>query len=555
MDKKRTIDEVLSLKSGNKIYVDSLLNLNEREQDKIFQLRQKLEIQFQKKEIEYVCIYCKQPVVLRGRKNLSNYTTHYYFSHPYKSNDCIIKNQNSLTEEQIRCIKYNGEKESELHNYLKNRIAHFLNQNNEVNSVKVEKVVKHDEISRKWRKPDILALFNDKIIAVELQLSTTFLSVIVGRTLFYNDKGFFLLWIFPNFSLDSYIQKFTQKDIFYNNNSNVYVFDKEAELKSEVENELIIKCHYKKYKIENEIIIDSWETELIRLSQITFDFDTKQYWFYNSENEKNLFEKEINKRSREKVFTERKNKIENKVKRAIDFIRKFYKNDTTPINEFYYDPVKSLVDSDEIELLNKKLGFQDDNESFITKLFSNQNKTNFLKFILEERKISVNKKAIFKIIFEYENEYMFDKYIFLLFKSGYSLNAQEITLLENNRLSDNIELRRRSSIIYIYSKLRFETDFEISRKNIKILHSIHSLKLNKVVGFRYKNLKGINNYIFEQRPEYANLYIRYLKKFGLYDSFLKEDKNKTFTKKIEQLNILKPTQNIGLDIISKLIFE
>lgn len=384
MDKKRTIDEILSLKSGEKIYVNNLLNLSEREQDKIFQLRQKLEIQFQKKEIEYVCIYCKQPVVLRGRKNLANHTTHYYFSHPYKSNDCIIKNQNNLTEEQIRCIKYNGEKESELHNYLKNRIANFLNQNNEVNSVKVEKVIKHNEIPRKWRKPDILAIFNDKIIAVELQLSTTFLSVIVGRTLFYNDKGFFLLWIFPNFSLDYDIQKFTQKDIFYNNNSNVYVFDKEAELKSEIENELIIKCHYKKYKIENEVIIDSWETKLIRLSQITFDIDNKQYWFYNSANEKNILENVLNNRKREKALTERNNKIENKVKKAVDFIRKFYKNDTSPIDEFYYDPIKGLIDGDEIELLNKKLGFQDDNEGFINKLFSNQNK--LLKIYFRRKK-------------------------------------------------------------------------------------------------------------------------------------------------------------------------
>lgn len=552
MEKKRTIDEILSLKTGEKINVNNLLEYTENDQSKIFQLRQKLEIQLQKKEIEYVCIYCKQPVVLRGRKNFYG-PDHYYFSHPYKSNDCIIKNGNTLTEEQIRCIKYNGEKESEHHYYLKNRIAYYLKKNKDINSVKIEQVIKHQEISRKWRKPDVLALFQNKTIAIELQLSTTFLSVIVGRTIFYNEKGIFLLWIFPKFSLEDDLQKFTQKDIFYNNNSNVYVFDNEAEQQSELQNDLIIKCYFKKYKLENDYIQESWEVKLIFIYEITFDHKSLQYCFHNSEEEKSSLTKVLKNREREKIKKENAIRCEQKVAKAVSFIRVYIKNDQFPSN-YYYDPVKSLVTSEEIQLLDEKLEFTGKNEIYIINLFKKFQKKNFLKYLLETKSIKINKTSIFQIIFNLDDEYLFDDYCFTLFKNDFQLSNVEENFLKEWESDELFERRRRASIGYIYSRLKFETDFENSKKNIKILHAIHSLKLNKVVGFRYENLKGINNYIFEQRPEFSSLYIKYLKKYDLYDLFLNA-KSKTFKNKIEQFQLTKPIQNIGLDFISKIVFE
>ena len=556
MDKKRTIDEVLNLKTGEKIFAEDLLN--ENNQEKIFQLRQKLEIHLQKNEREYVCIYCKQPVVIRGRKNAIG--IHYYFKHPYKSKDCPIKIKSQYTEEQIRCIKYNGEKESELHNYLKTKIAYYLDKNKDVASVRVEKVLKHEEISRKWRKPDILALFSDKTVAIELQLSTTFLSVIVGRTIFYNEKGIFLLWIFPHFSLDTYVQKFTQKDIYYNNNSNVYVFDKDAEQKSEEENELVIKCYFKKYLIENNIVNERWEIELIKISQITFEKSTKQYWYYNSESEKRKCEKTLEDKNQEKLLEEEKIKTKQKVESAIQFIKKFYKNDKNPYSEDY-NPIKYLYKIDELEKLNNTLDFENENSEHIAKLIYKRKKKNFIKFLFEESKIKIDKKAkfdgktIFEIIFDFTEEYFFDEYILILFKSGYLIDEEEWKFLKKMEESNDKEHNRRYSVVFIYSKLKFHSDFDISSKNIKTLHAIHSLRERKVLGFRYENLKGINNYIFEQKPEFAELYIKYLNKYGLYDVFVNDDKSKTFINKIEKYNLTKPQQNICLSIIARLVFE
>lgn len=556
MERKRTIDEVLNLKTGDKIFADELLN--ESNQLEVFQLRQKLEIQIQKDEREYVCIYCKQPVAIRGRKNIAG--THYYFTHPYKSKDCPIKNQTKYTEEQIRCIKYNGEKESELHLYLKNKIAYLLAKNTDVASVKVEKIVKHNEIVGRWRKPDILALFTDKIVAIELQLSTTFLSVIVGRTIFYNEKGIYLLWIFPNFSLDSYLQKFTQKDIFYNNNLNVYVFDKEAEQKSDEENELILKCFFKKYIIENKNIEEKWEIEFIKISQITFEKTSQKYWYYNSEEEKIKCNEYVENVLQEKLFVQQRIKTKQNVETAIRFIRNFYESDKYS-NEESYNPIKYFKNKEEIDQLNERLGFETKNAEFIAKLFYHRKKLNFLKYILNEKNIKINKKAefngnsILKIICEFLDEYDFDEYILIFFKSGYQLDINDLQYLKDFKQSIDKEKKRRYSVVYIYSKLQFDSDFEVCRKNIKTFHAIHSLKENKVLGFRYENIKGINNYIFEQKPEFTELYIKNLKKYGLYDIFLKDGNNKTFINKINKFNLEKPSQNIGLNIITKIIFE
>jgi hypothetical protein len=153
MDNRRTINTILNLTWGNRIEVDELFEDQEKREAEIFQLRTKIEEQIQNNSIEYVCIYCKQPVVVRGRRNFTDHTTQY---------ECLIKTQSQLTEEQVRCIKYNGEKESKLHDTLKNLIGYYLQQDPNVSNVKVDKVYKEKAISKDWRKPDVLAFYNDK---------------------------------------------------------------------------------------------------------------------------------------------------------------------------------------------------------------------------------------------------------------------------------------------------------------------------------------------------------------------------------------------------------
>ena len=53
-----------------------------------------------------------------------------------------------------------------------------------------------------WKKPDISASYKNINIVFEIQLSTTFLSVIVDREYFYKDNQTYILWVFKNFVID-----------------------------------------------------------------------------------------------------------------------------------------------------------------------------------------------------------------------------------------------------------------------------------------------------------------------------------------------------------------
>ena len=180
---KRTIETIFSLKSGLQIDTGDWLRDARRQEDKVFQLRAQIQGQIRSKQIEYVCLYCKQPVVLRGGLSSGYSSKQLHFSHLSKSDDCPIKDKHRFTEEEIRRIKYNGAKESELHYTLKTKLAYYLAQNKDVLKVRVEEVYKNLAISKEWRKPDVLTEWGNKQIAFELQLSTTFLSVIVGRNM------------------------------------------------------------------------------------------------------------------------------------------------------------------------------------------------------------------------------------------------------------------------------------------------------------------------------------------------------------------------------------
>jgi len=70
----RTIQEVLSLESGEHFDAEELFKDPKDREAEIFQLRTKIEEQLQKVKVEYVCLYCKQPVAIRGRKNKYDHT-------------------------------------------------------------------------------------------------------------------------------------------------------------------------------------------------------------------------------------------------------------------------------------------------------------------------------------------------------------------------------------------------------------------------------------------------------------------------------------------------
>lgn len=567
MENKRTIETILSLETGEQHEASELLRDPENREGEIFQLRTKIEIKIRTHSADLVCWFCKQPVAIRGRRNEHDNSKHFFFTHLKESKECIIKTDHKFSEEQIRCIKYNGEKESVLHLKLKTQIAYYLEQDNLIKEVLVEKVFKDKAISEQWRKPDVMAIYEDKKIAFELQLSTTFLTVIVGRTIFYAERGIFLIWIFPNFSLESDLQKFTQKDVFYNNNYNVYVFDKEAQEKSKQKNQLILKCWYQEFRIENEIIRDRWQIAFIKIEELNFDFEKTVFWFYNSELEKIKLNNELENIKKQKQEALKLQRLNYKIDGAVKFLRTYYTEDKAPI---FYDeksPIDKILTESEILALNNTLEFEKKNSQLIAKLFIERKKRNFLKYICEQSVIKINLKTlnngktVFEEITDFVEERDFNFYIALLFRKGYELTERDLQIFDG--LYDNYHLNqsevekeniKRWALISFYRNLKRLDELNKIKENIELFYAIQSLKTGLIIGSDFNNLRQISNNIIEYYGEFGNIYIKSMKFFNQYEIQLKEDKHGKLKAKIDNFELNNPIQNRICDNIIYEIF-
>lgn len=89
-----------------------------------------------------------------------------------------------FVQRQIAAMKYNGAKESLLHRQMKLWLVESLYASGQFTDIRQEKRWQ-GTITSEWRKPDVRAVFGGTPIAFEIQLSTTFLDVIVERRRFY----------------------------------------------------------------------------------------------------------------------------------------------------------------------------------------------------------------------------------------------------------------------------------------------------------------------------------------------------------------------------------
>jgi competence CoiA-like predicted nuclease len=293
---KRKITHVLEYETGECIEADLFFK---KPLDEITIYRSRLQQAIEKfTEPLFGCYYCKQKIRIRGgiaRPNKRKADI-FHFAHLKDSNECHIKTNNQFTKEEIDRIKYNGAKESPLHQKLKYQIAECLGRNEmtkrEVSSVEVEKVI-IDKAAKEWKKPDISACFNDKQIALEIQLSTTWLDVITRRQHFYKEQGIYIFWVFHTFNENDDLRKLTYNDVIYTNNQNAYVFDQEVFDLSKSKNDLFLKCFYKVYYRLEMALRERWESSIVKLSDLKFDEPNFRIYYHDSQTNKKIVEQEI----------------------------------------------------------------------------------------------------------------------------------------------------------------------------------------------------------------------------------------------------------------------
>ena len=276
---KRTIDTVIDIENDEVINAEKFFSQPE---SVVFKMRTELEKAIYLHRPKYVCKYCGQMVKISGRKTERGLAR--FFSHLRDSDDCDYKTTTGRTRREINREKYARCNEGERHKFLKAEIAKYLEMTNGVTDVRTENTVKGNHPILRWRRPDVIANYRDQEVVFELQLSTTFVSVIAERDLFYRLNKKHIIWI-SNFDDQEEHVDLTNmmiKDIYYNNRMNLFIFDLDAQRKSEELGELILKCNWLtsdgNWQYPNGNTYDQLGGKFVKLSDLIFDNTFKPYY-------------------------------------------------------------------------------------------------------------------------------------------------------------------------------------------------------------------------------------------------------------------------------------
>ena len=236
--------------------------------------------------LHYYCGYCGEELKICGGGETKQ-RLHFRHKNQDKNRQCIYIEENHPTRREIERFKYGNKEEGIQHQYIKNTIATLLEKKGF--NVYIEQWIKNEQEPRHPRRPDIRAISTERNIdiVIEIQLTTTFVDVILGRNDFYRKRKMYILWVFYDLK-----NNFTQKDVFYDNEGyeNLFLFDENAKEKSIRNNELYLTCLYIKYdcnpdtgEIERE---KNFTSELIKFDDLKFDREKNVIYYYSPINAK-----------------------------------------------------------------------------------------------------------------------------------------------------------------------------------------------------------------------------------------------------------------------------
>jgi len=255
------------------------------------ELRRKQKESILLKKPLYICGKCEQPLALKGKPNNNK---EFYLAHLKNSLDCDWKSGDDRTRLEIHSEMFFRVRESEKHKELKAFIVDKLEKDKVFSQIKSEKRFKSD-FGEQYKIPDVstVKIENNGFIDIktnvvfEIQLTSTYLDVIIDRERFYYENKSNIIWIFSKFSNDLSKTKMTEDDILFSNKKNVFILDEEAQKISKEKQSLYLKNIYLEVDSKKSKINYKWsKSKIINVKDITFDVITGKSFIYNFEYER-----------------------------------------------------------------------------------------------------------------------------------------------------------------------------------------------------------------------------------------------------------------------------
>lgn len=274
------ITEVISFRSGE--FLDSRKLIQHHKYGGIVKTRERLRISNKRQRPLLGCGICSVPVHLAA-----NPLKRFFFRHQQEDGSCPAVTLGSLSMEEIQARKYHGQRESNLHKSTKELILRSLRADPRAANLVAEQTWRSAGRPSEFRRPDVRVLYQflghqARIpVAIEAQLSTTFLGVVVGRKEFYRRENSLLFWIVRHF--DPNYRRMMEDDLLFNNNSNIFSIDEYTMARSEESEQFLLRCNFRRpYRVGDQLE-DKWESEIVPFSELAVNLEKQQAFFFDFE--------------------------------------------------------------------------------------------------------------------------------------------------------------------------------------------------------------------------------------------------------------------------------
>lgn len=279
------IKEIFDLETGETIYAEEFFK---KPIDELQKWRTTFQQCILQNNRRFVCPKCLEMIRISGRGDERGVPA--IFTHKNDSVSCK-KTTTGQSVEDINRKKYGLFGQSQRHKDLKQELYDRLRDRNSlslgISNVEMEKRVYSTLPFFSWRQPDVQIEYQGHKIVFEIQLSTTFLSVITERDTFYRLNDYYIIWVFNFDDNRKYVDlnNLAMKDIYFANKRNAFIFDDEAREWSKESGQLVLKCNW----VEPDSTWHYANTEKhfggepVTLNMLKFDNNTHKLYYYDAE--------------------------------------------------------------------------------------------------------------------------------------------------------------------------------------------------------------------------------------------------------------------------------
>lgn len=282
----RRIEKVLNSQTGDYILADDFFK---QPKEEIAKISRHLEIlsRFGGEPL-FVCAKCMEPVKIS--KISRKIGESLFFTHCRHDVNCAWKVSNemkpiddvTLNDDEVETISKEFTRYEHLKQLIYNTISQQYKAGEDIENIEMNAKITSKNNRRSWRKYDVAMRWHGIDIVFKLQRSKDYLQDLVSYDQFAKENKYHIIWVFGSDSATryDYLQEINYQNTLFDNESCVFILDKETEKVCQEKGVLYLKCNWLVdgkqwyFTLENS----GSNGKLITLNDLFFDKNNKPYY-------------------------------------------------------------------------------------------------------------------------------------------------------------------------------------------------------------------------------------------------------------------------------------